>query len=612
MLRATLLMASLVGAAAGQDPAPPRAAEPVRKPSFARVVDAAGKPIEAAEVVFCGIVPHLGSSWVPPDVVRATSDARGRARADLLPGWCYMAWAVGPADERGVRQGSMLHGFTGAAAMFDLECSAPVPPAEVRCTGAEAWQALAPLRWFVAGPFVGVEHELLPDADGRASLPPLPPRVAMSCSIEVRTAAGDLLWSSSPLRNAELPPPCELELEVKDDKGDPLAGARVRHRVVRRTAPNLDVPLTTIDEGWRLVGMTGPEGRVTVQVPFAGDPFALADARELLLFVEAAGKAGAVVGFRAKQFYAGDEQAAVPEDRRLRCALKAASPLEGQLLAAPGQPVAGLQVLLQVSTMLRSGTGSFSIEPRSFVTAVGADGRFVFDGVPDQVRSTWLVLLPPPGGDPLALPLVPGSSSREVPGSIALAKAVPLRLRIRDERGGPAVGAQVFVVPLEGRSGIGRESIVRSVVGPAGALDIQVMPGRWGLLALSATGLWTEEITTGGDGAELQRALTALPTMRLRLLDADGAPVRGARLMVRSSASSGVSDALQSLLQQLARRPMSGMNLSTDADGAMEIPVLAAKNYSMRFVLTHDGKQTEMVTLEAMPPEEPPIELRLR
>jgi hypothetical protein len=88
--------------------------EPPRRPTFARVVDAAGGALPGAEVTFAGWVPHLGTVVAPLDVQVVAADARGRARANLRPG---------SATWRGRRPRSMANGCS----RWSAATSAPAP-----------------------------------------------------------------------------------------------------------------------------------------------------------------------------------------------------------------------------------------------------------------------------------------------------------------------------------------------------------------------------------------------------------------------------------------------------------------------------------------------------
>ena len=72
-----------------------------RKPCYFTPCDDSGKPLAGAEItcVFSSSMVVIGST----DVVRATTDARGRAQPELRIGDTYTAWVIGSAGAEGRR-----------------------------------------------------------------------------------------------------------------------------------------------------------------------------------------------------------------------------------------------------------------------------------------------------------------------------------------------------------------------------------------------------------------------------------------------------------------------------------------------------------------------------
>ncbi|MBM4061562.1 MAG: hypothetical protein FJ265_10780, partial [Planctomycetes bacterium] len=161
----------------------------VRRATFVRVVDRDGGPVAGAVVTLAGGLPHLGGELAPADTQQVAADARGRASAKLLPGLCYVAWAVGPAAAGQQCWMSPVAGWFGAGAVVELRCHTPVAPRALQCRGAEAWQSSGPLQFVALTPYPGAEVDLVPEPDGTLLLPPGPFTV-----IEVRTREGAPLF----------------------------------------------------------------------------------------------------------------------------------------------------------------------------------------------------------------------------------------------------------------------------------------------------------------------------------------------------------------------------------------------------------------------------------
>jgi hypothetical protein len=601
-----VLLGTCVAAATAQQ------ADVVRKPTFLRVLGADGEPLAGATVTLAGGMPHLGVDLSPPDVVVVASDRRGRATAKLLPGLCYVTWAVGPADASGACARSPVVGYFGASALLDLRCDVVERPRRVRFTGAEAWADEGPLRCVAVTPYPGDDVELEVGSDGLLVVP-----VGPFSGIEVRTRSGRPLWSTGSSATAvDLPPPRSLAVRVVDERGAALPGASVRHRVARRTPWHLDGFDGVADSVFRDLGTTDAEGRAQVVVPCRGTPLQDPKDGDLLLFAGAPGRPAVAGGMFGGAYYRDDRRVAEPPAAELLFTCGPAEPLRGRIGAAPVGSVAHLAA---VCKMFGDKT-SYRHDARSFSAPIGPDGTFEFTEVPLELHSSRLTIVPGPGAS-RRLPLFPAFADRQLPPEVALLPAVParlaatlpvasVRLRVAEPDGGPAGGTVVLLVPGDLRGVLMRDSLVRLPLDAAGSGTLSLLPGPWVVLAVSRAGFAAAKLDLAAGEQDRSLALEPLGRLRLRLLDDDGSPVQGAMLQARGSRTRASGDPVQALLQSYSANLRSQWsNLRTDADGRLEFTFVLVEGIQHRAGLAWGHRSTADFAVE---PNDSVLELRPR
>jgi hypothetical protein len=603
-----LLMLALGSATGGALRA--QEAEAVRRPTFVRVVDARGEPLANATVWLSGGQPHLGAVVGALDALVVASDARGRAQAKLLPGLCYVAWAAGPADDQGGGVASAPTGYFGAGSLFELRCAMPYQPRRITIAGVDAWQHNGPLRYFVMTPYPGAEEELLADDAGRLPMPPWPQAI-----VEVRTADGQPLWSSSAADQLKIPPPREVAVRVVDEKGAALAGAAIRLRVARQRPWNVDGLGGVVDGRFRDLAVTPASGRITVQVPYPSEPLAEQMGVELLLFASVRGRPAVAGGVFGKALYQDERKVAAVADGELVFTLKPVEPLVGRCRTVPPGTTAHLAAVCK----LFSDRNSYSHDARSFVATVGEDGTFVFDDVPAELHSCRLTLLLPErrAGTP---PLFQAMAGRELPpqvtpvagraAPIAATNVTALRLRVTDPEGGPARGVVAFLVPFDLNGVLLRDSLVRVPLDAAGVATVAIVQGSWIVMVQSAAGYAATKAEVGSPEMEVPLAMQPLATMKVRLLDANGEPIAGARVLTKSSSTRSSGDPVEAMLQSIQQQARSAWStLVTDARGTVTIPFMPVKGVTNRIVLSWESGSTDPFVLEA---NDAPLELRAK
>ncbi|HEU4420096.1 MAG TPA: hypothetical protein VFT55_14270, partial [Planctomycetota bacterium] len=423
----------------------------MRQPTFVRVLSVGGEPISNAVVTFVGSVPHLGAAAGPRDELQVASDARGRAMARLQPGLCYVAWAVGPGDDAGCGMLSPVLGYFGAGALLELRCTQRYKPRLLRVEGADAWNTLGPLGYFLLTAARGTETALVIE-DGVISVPPCPNAV-----IEVRCRDGQPL-SSTPAADdvIAIPAPRSLAVRVVDENGAPLAGVGVKHRVHRLLPWRSDGLGGVAEDRFRELARTDADGHAVVQVPYPADPLEQQNHGDLLLFAGAAARPAVCGGVFNRALCMDDHRVDKVPGNELVFTCKRVAPLAGRCGPMPAGTVAHLSA---VCKMYMAGA-SYVHESRAFVTTVDEQGKFAFDDLPAELHSCRLAIVPP-ADQPRAVPLFPAMPGRTLPFEVgagddgadapAWAGSTSLGVQITEPAGGPARGVVAFLAPADQR-----------------------------------------------------------------------------------------------------------------------------------------------------------------
>jgi hypothetical protein len=552
-------------------------AQAPRQPAFGTVADIVGKPVAGAEVVLWW-TPFSEPLGPATDRVTATTDARGRFTAQLLPQRAYSAFARGRVLPDGSTVLSFVREGVAAHAEVTLALTIAVPPRTARLRGAEAWAAEGPLRLAALPTAANVLRVDLPLVDGRAALPPLP----SLGGVVVFDAQGEPLRCQ--LQNAatdevqvDLPPPYVQRVRVLDEHGAPVAGAELLFDLgpVTRFVFTSLMPLTPLQApAWRRVGASGADGTATLRLPVMKQSdeamFTLVARRDARASVSACDGSGWFVnGFREPRAADGVLPLWLQAGQRLRVVQA------GRSLAAEGVSVFG--GIGMTGKGLGAGT-STSMAP--FGQRGGADA----DG--------WIA--PWPGGsvgdfrirlDPLVLP---GESVATVVDArivrargdvtVDLDRLRHLRVQVVEANGGPAVAVPVFVLCHERKL----RAVPPCCADAAGRIDLRLGDGGWLVFAWSGDSLAMKSLAANAGDADWRLTMAPLPRMQLRVVDAQGRPLVGARAGLRWGEERGGSQMPQpandeeALLLQLEQVVMQRICIGrySGADGRLDVPLL--------------------------------------
>ena len=595
--RLLIVLACLVVGAAelsAQVPSGPGGGRKALRPTFARVTDAADKPVVNGVVTLVGGYPHLSPSLQDIHVVEVATDKRGRAMARLKAGLCYVAWAKGP-DVDGKRSTSQVLGYFSAGAMFELACGELEEIPTCTLTGEEPWQHLGALRYFAMTSMPGTDVELERNEQGVFELPGEPFDV-----FEVRMPDGQALWHARIRQELKLPPPQVIKVRAVDPEGVPIVAAKVKHRVGRLSSWRLDGLRSVGQDRMRLLGVTDKQGLCSVQVPYKTNP--LREGRDdLLLFVEADGRPAVACGIWSRSNYVSDRK--VPEFKgdELRFECNEVEPLRGSLPEAPAGTVAHLAAVCKLH-LLRN---SYLHDARVFTAEVSADGSFSFDDVPAELHSSRLSFVVPPGStwEP---PVFAPEASRELPHELVRREGqqtlptelIAMDLMVLGPNGGPARGAVAFVSSGDRQGILLRDSLLRVALDERGSARLRLVPGRWVVVVMTDTGFCGEELELDTRNQRAKLALGPLARMQATLHDIAGKPIAGATVRSRGTTTRGTNDPVSSILQGLSTATNNRWRrLRTDQHGAVTIPFVPVEGVEQRVELRWSGGRSEEFAL---------------
>jgi hypothetical protein len=563
-----------------------------RQPAFGTVADAAGKPVAGAEVVlwWTPIGEGLGPAT---DRVTATTDARGRFTAQLLPCRSYSAFARGAVQQDGSAQVSVVREGAAAHAQLSFALAFAAKRRTARLHGAEAWADEGPLRLVAVPSAANTMAVALPLLDGSAAVPPLP-----SVGFVVLDARGEPLWCQPERLDAdvlqiELPAPYAQRVRVLDEHGAPAAGAEL----LLDRGPDTGLDRTSVlpvwSHVWRHVGTCGGDGTAILRLPVVPGP----DGASFTLAAECHGCAG-VSACNGDWFVdgVGDAPAA---DGVLPLHLR------------PRQRVRIVQSAKSLAARVSVLGGICMAERRR----AGATGSATWGRPFDQRAHTdadgWIA--PWPGGsetafrvrlDPLVLPgesvpTVVDAHLPRAPGDVTVDvdRLRHLRVQLLDAGGGPAVAVRVFVLFHEPKL----QSVPPCCTDAAGRVDLRLGDGGWTVFAWSRDSMAMQSLASGAGDADWRLTLEPLPRMQLRIVDAKGKPLADARTGLRwgGGMPQNANDE-ESLLMQLEQVVMQRLAVDrrSGADGRFDVPLLPFARIRWEVEVRADGHSSVQMPIE--------------
>ncbi|HZN40271.1 MAG TPA: carboxypeptidase-like regulatory domain-containing protein [Planctomycetota bacterium] len=470
-----------------------------RQPLVGSVVDAAGKPLAGALVTLVeDDSDEVGLD--PVDVCTATTSERGRFVVSALVGVPYTALAVGLEVDGKALVGRPVH-RASCGQVCTLRVDLQGRRRRIAMPLAPELRAVPGLHVRMGFPGCPGHHVVLPIDEQGIEVPPN--QVVAHCSL--RDGQGAFLGTIAVLETGDpvaiLPSPYLLAVRVVDDAAKPVEGARVAVQ---------DGSTGMVFEGPAV--QTDAKGNASLLWGGWRDPFE--DPPETLYVVATkAGFSEGASGWVCKQPFVGFEVAKQHQGRVLLVPLRKSSPPRGVVDKA----FAGKKARVSAMGNVRFEPGGVYFLPRQYNVVIDADGSYT---VPELApgASTVRLLLPPLEGRrvvtlPTHAPALPHAEPADCEDLVA---------QVIDERGGPAIGAQVLLAAHA--AGMLVQPLVPDA---AGKIERRLQRGRWTLFAMDATG-WAACELDGAAPNPLTLRLVAKPQRRVRVLDRDGRAVGGA------------------------------------------------------------------------------------
>ena len=578
-----------------------------RTTTAGRVLDPHGEPLPNATVTFAGTSPALDDRFTAADYVTAVTQTNGRFRVKLRQQHDYSCWVVGPRHADGHRMVSAVRDVLPGSG-FEITVSESRPATRLTVTGTEAWKGIANLRFEAAVSAAHSHRERLRFNDGTALLPTLPTK--QSLLLFVSDGEGRLIYAER-LRPANedvhfsMPPPQQVAVRVKDDKGTPVAGATIyveRGARARRSGRILGGHRRLAE--WRQVGETGIDGSALVTVANRGDP--LAGKGHAMFRASKLGHQDSIGGWNGQIIIdgAGADTGKVPPKRtELPFTLRPAEPWCGTMRDETGAPLAdiGLELTTVLTMRLASGSGLF--HETSFRTTTDTDGKFTLPKLPEGLTTPTLVI---DHSHPPAL-LEP---ALDKPFELDLRSVFSVEIEVTAVSGDPARAAQVMLLPLPIGTRKLSATTYRDRLDNRGRMTVRAQRGKWALFVTDRVG-FANVLIDAGTPSKLDVQLQDLATMRGRVLVNEGFPVSKLRFSTSSSSSSrvartGVAAALPAIGRLFNQWLVPQAAVAEDGSFTVRFLDVPGSHYSGR---VRAGSKSEKIRFEATGE---PVEIDLR
>jgi len=587
-------------------------AQPNLRPVFGKVVDAAGSPVEGAEVH--GILPDdagLGQRAAATFVV--TTDKRGRFRAKICPGTRHLVWAIGPGNsERGCSRAV----WTNSGRQVELQLGKTRPACSLSVRNLEPWQDLAPFRLRFAVDGVAIpEIEMQLDPESSCELPFLP---AGSVQIEVIDKNGETLCLKY-IRGREtdsisVAPPQEVPMRAVDGDGQPLAGATVRARLTgygyrgQSYTYAVSPPSPVL---WRVLGVTGEDGRLIGRISSDQNPFY--GRRELMFVAEKKGHKTTYSGFSQGPYFDG-RQIGTTGCTELTFTLPKADLHTGRVLLDEQRGLANQQVTLRLDIRVEFHDDSGWLHDELILRSrTDANGVFRFPQLQGKINNIDVLLT---GRQPRAM-LIPQALQRSAPRravvlhsmeqpdaeqmTFRVDKMKTIEVQVLDELGGPARNVELMLISFENReSGFCNNVTMRATTDSAGRCAMLVQQGKWFLFGRNARHMVQLSFDVD-DHQRHQLRLEPMPFMHGRIVDADEQPIGGAKLSVKRSrrSSGGKPTGLEVIANSLNSRWIS--RTRSDENGQFFCAYIDLPSHDYTVCFQTDQRSSQRFKLEAHP-----------
>ena len=533
VLMAVLTLTSLLAFALAQGEPGDARAVPPRLEVHGRAWTKDRKPWADASVVLLSRPLPWRPGFGEADLLRVTTDAKGRFRARVLSGRRYSCWALEASGDE-YRVSAVAEDLVPGRGLVLREV-AKRRCTRVRLLGSKLWKPTLVARVRSDTHNVHVE-DLRPSAT--VTLPPMP---GTHCVLELRTGKGmPVLLEEVELTGKELriqvPAPREVEIQALSMPRDhAIAHAELQLTMARTTYyPHHFArghKRDAMGNDWVTIGKTDAKGRCTLTLP---------DTRGR--------KAGAWIAVRSSKHSVGF--AGLDDDApgrfsiehaggasKLRVWLSPTRELVGRIEITRGRPAAGLEVVCE-------GPMRHLRKTKKYVSRTSYDARLLRcdarGGLRLALSGRQRLIAQIPGSEHKALLWARSEKGEDAElGVIVMDELPELELAITAPDGRPQV-ADVYIDRYFERDRTPPARFLEVRSGHRGRAKLRLPRGRYQVAVIAPElGYHLAEVDVGKDGKRLAVQLEAMKIIRGRVVDDNARPIPRARLQVRASNTSG-------------------------------------------------------------------------
>lgn len=568
-----------------------------------RCIGTEGQPVAGAEVTF--VATPMGEGDAADDVVQTKSDENGRFKVGLLPSVRYVAWAARRTDAGTIVSAPVERAVTTTIAFGHDD---GVAPARWRVNGLDRWKDHGPMRvqLRVLGNTSLLRAAAL-DAAGYVALPPLP---NVTCEALFFCGERPVHIAGHTLRqDTMLPPPHHVEAVVVDDQGKPVAGASIGRLAI---AWSTQIgPFVEEIRGRRLeLAVADAAGKARLLVAHDQNPFLGVPYPPMVFVASKPGLGDAISALGEGRCENGKFAPVDPKDvdaAVLTMTMSGKAPLQRKCLGMP--ETANVSVSAFGSVILEfAGNMRTSVDERVVRTAT-ADGTFELpSSAVGREFGAFRAKVPLPSladddpfrrvraNDTLVLPPANVFSG----GDLDLRAVVPLRLQVLDASKGPAVAAQVLAVPRNGDAYLNPRYGAGAVTDGAGRCVLATLTGEWFVIVVHGATFAALVVDVRKDLAPTSVNLEPMPTMAVRVVDAEGHPVANATFECTSASwgSGGTDpegDVIAALAYSIAKWRIGTMR--SDAEGHAALPFVKNSRTQVEFVARSGDRSSDEMKL---------------
>ena len=557
-----------------------------RAPFTGVIRSASGQPLAAARVTCV----HAPSDFdvAEPERRTAVTDADGRFSLELCTDRFYCVYAIGPAGPDRSRE-VVAPSFTAVGGRHrELIATSTEPPRKLAVNGVQPWVAEGPprLRFFVARG-VAVEPDLVLPGDGPVTVPPLPTTMVTLAVLDGRQQVVDWLeLDLAAVTSCTFHRTIEIDFRVTAPAGIATAGVQIVHQPYLQHPHG---PAIGFGNGWmageRIVAVTGADGvaRGRCVLDLGWRP---------LFFARGEGSYSECSGWWPGHRIENNQE--IADEGPVRLQLKSHDVVASAVSGLDPSSELLVRQMRRLRVNLNGAQGSMRLQHAQWRAPAAATGLQLA-----QVESSQLTAVAFGSGPLPSRTILQQAVSPEVPLDFAALRPVSIQVVDAERRAVPfaAVGVTkdgtAWPVPW----------ITSLVTDAEGRAEVRLAAAEVTVYAQTPTADGAIVVAAGAEPAEATVVLTPRPMVRIRVVDARGEPIAGARIAPEPGSNGSIDDGLEQI--DSSGCCPSDLELRTDRDGYLVLPrprsafsraVRATANgqHSERALITRDTETLEL------------------